>query len=67
MHGVNPKGTSTKCPRCGDKLVDSGYRTLKCSRCGFIGDKEVVVTINLYKKLTSHPRCGGLGVPPERP
>jgi len=59
---VNPKGTSTKCPRCGDNLVDSGYRALKCSRCGFIGDRDIVATINLYKKLPSHPRCGGLGV-----
>ena len=55
---VNPKGTSSKCHRCGDKLVENSYRTLKCSKCNFIGDRDVVATINIYLKFTSHPRCG---------
>jgi len=59
---VDPKGTSSKCPRCGSKLVDNGYRTLRCSKCGFIGDRDVIAVVNLYKKLTLRPRCGGLGV-----
>jgi len=64
---VSPKGTSSKCPRCGSKLVDNGYRTLKCSKCNFTGDRDVVATANLYKKLSLHPRCRGLGVPPNAP
>jgi transposase len=35
---------------------------LRCSRCGFIGDRDIVAVANLYKKLILHPRCGGLGV-----
>jgi len=64
---VNPKETSTRCPRCGSRLVDTGYRTLRCSKCGFTGDRDVVATVNLYRKLSLHPRCGGLGVPLNAP
>jgi len=64
---VNPRRTSSKCPKCGSKLADSGFRILRCSKCNYIGDRDVVATINLYKKLILHPRCGGLGVPPNAP
>jgi putative transposase len=60
---INPKGTSSKCPRCGGKLFEDGYRVLRCRRCCFIGDRDVVATINLYKKYVSmHLRCGVSGV-----
>uniref|UniRef100_A0A7C5TKQ0 Cas12f1-like TNB domain-containing protein n=1 Tax=Ignisphaera aggregans TaxID=334771 RepID=A0A7C5TKQ0_9CREN len=49
---VSPKGTSSKCPKCNSKLADNSYRILRCSKCNFIGDRDVVATINLYKKLT---------------
>ena len=65
---VNPRGTSSKCPKCGSRLVDDGYRTLRCSKCNFIGDRDVISTINLYKKfILKHSRCGGLGVPLNAP
>jgi len=65
---VNPGGTSSKCPRCGSRLVDNGYRILKCSNCSFTGDRDVVATVNLYGKFTfKHSRCGGLGVPLNAP
>ena len=65
---VNPKGTSTRCPRCGSRLVEDSYRTLRCIKCNFAGDRDVVATVNLYKKFTSkYSRCGGLGVPPNAP
>ena len=65
---VNPRGTSSKCPRCGSRLVEDRYRTLRCSKCDFTGDRDVVATINLYRKFTSkYSRCGGLGVPPNAP
>jgi len=65
---ISPKGTSSKCPRCGYKLADNSYRTLKCSKCSFIGDRDVVAVVNLYKKFTSkYSRCGALGVPPNAP
>jgi len=59
---VNPRGTSTRCPRCCSKLVEDSYRTLRCSSCNFIGDRDVVATINLYKKSSSYSRCGEPGV-----
>ena len=59
---VNPKETSSKCPKCSSKLVEDGYRTLKCSKCNHIGDRDVVATINLYKKFAFHPRCEEPGV-----
>jgi len=60
---VSSRGTSSKCPRCSSKLVDNGYRTLKCRNCGFTGDRDVVATINLYRKYSSNPGCGVSGCP----
>jgi len=48
---VNPRGTSTTCPRCGSRLVGNGYRTLECKNCNFAGDRDVAATINLYKEV----------------
>jgi len=60
---VNPRGTSSKCPRCGGKLVEDGHRVLGCKRCGFVGDRDVTATINIYKKyISKHSRCGVFGV-----
>ena len=65
---VNPRGTSSKCPRCGSRLVDNGYRTLRCSKCNFVGDRDVIAVVNMYKRFTSkRSRCGGLGVPLNAP
>jgi putative transposase len=65
---VNPRGTSSKCPRCGGGLVEDGYRVLRCRKCGFIGDRDVTATINIYKKYVSkHSRCGVPGVAPNAP
>jgi len=60
---IDPRGTSSKCPRCGGKLAEYGYRVLKCGKCGFIGDRDVIATINLYKKyVLKYSRCGVSGV-----
>ena len=60
---INPKGTSSKCPRCGSKLIENENRVLRCRKCGFTGDRDVIATINLYKKYVSkHLRCGVSGV-----
>jgi len=65
---INPRGTSSKCTRCGGKLVEDGYRVLRCRKCGFVGDRDVTATVNLYRKYVSkHPRCGVLGVAPNAP
>jgi putative transposase len=60
---INPKATSSKCPRCGGRLAEYGYRVLKCKKCGFIGDRDVTATLNLYKKYVfKYSRCGVSGV-----
>jgi putative transposase len=65
---VDPRGTSSKCPRCGGKLLEDGYRVLRCRRCSFVGDRDVIAAINIYRKYVSkYSRCGGLGVPPNAP
>jgi putative transposase len=59
---VNPKSTSSRCPRCGGKLVEYGHRVLRCGECGFIGDRDVTATMNLYKKYASKSKCSRCGV-----
>jgi putative transposase len=60
---ANPRGTSSKCPRCGEKLAEYRHRVLRCGKCNFVGDRDVIAAINLYKKfLSKHPRCGVPGV-----
>jgi putative transposase len=65
---VNPRGTSSRCPRCGGRLIECGHRVLRCRRCGFTGDRDVIATLNLYRRYVSkHPRCGVPGVAPNAP
>jgi putative transposase len=65
---INPRGTSSKCPRCIGKLVEYGHRVLRCRECGFIGDRDVTATLNLYRKYVfKHSRCGAPGVAPNAP
>jgi putative transposase len=60
---VDPRGTSSKCPRCGGSLVENGYRVLSCKKCGFIGDRDVIAAINIYRRyMSKYPRCGVPGV-----
>jgi transposase len=36
---------------------------LRCKNCGFIGDRDVIATLNIYKKfIKKHSRCGVPGV-----
>jgi len=65
---IDPRGTSSKCPRFDGKLVEDGHRVLRCMKCGFIGDRDVTATINIYKKyISKHSRCGVSGVAPNAP
>ncbi|MEM1633655.1 MAG: zinc ribbon domain-containing protein [Sulfolobales archaeon] len=57
---VNPMNTSSTCPRCGSRLKDNSGRIMRCSICGFTGDRDVIACINLFHRYL---RCGGLGVP----
>jgi IS605 OrfB family transposase len=50
---VEPRGTSSTCPRCGSKLVENGYRRLRCPRCGFEADRDTVAVLNIEMKALS--------------
>jgi IS605 OrfB family transposase len=47
---VNPNGTSSKCPKCDSKLEENGYRRLRCPRCGFEADRDVIGKLNIRKR-----------------
>jgi IS605 OrfB family transposase len=48
---VKPNGTSSKCPKCDSKgLKEVDYRRLRCSRCGFEADRDVIGKLNIRKR-----------------
>jgi len=54
---VEPKGTSTTCPRCGSRMRENGYRVLKCEKCGFEADRDTIAVLNIEKRALS--KMGG--------
>jgi IS605 OrfB family transposase len=64
---VNPNGTSSECPKCDSKLEENGYRRLRCPRCGFEADRDVIGKLNIRKKalkmLGIKPSFGGVLAP----
>jgi len=46
---VNPRNTSSKCPRCGSKL-EYVNRLAHCPACGFIADRDAVGAMNVWLK-----------------
>ena len=48
---VDPKNTSSMCPRYGAKLFYI-HRLAICRKCGFIADRDTARTINIYLKAT---------------
>jgi len=62
---VNPADTSTKCPRCGTKLVEVGYRRLRCPRCGLEADRDTIAILNIEKRALN--QMGGTLASPTAP
>lgn len=46
---VNPRNTSSICPRCGAKLSYS-HRLAICGKCSFIADRDTIGAMNIYLK-----------------
>jgi len=44
---VNPRNTSSTCPRCGSKIRYIG-RLGVCPRCGFRADRDVIGAVNIW-------------------
>jgi transposase len=47
---VDPRDTSSECPNCDSKLEENGYRILRCPRCGFEADRDVIGKLNIRKR-----------------
>uniref|UniRef100_A0A7J2U4C8 Transposase n=1 Tax=Ignisphaera aggregans TaxID=334771 RepID=A0A7J2U4C8_9CREN len=47
---VEPRGTSIACPMCSSKLIENGYRRLRCSRCGFEADRDTLAVLNIERR-----------------
>ncbi len=62
---VNPRDTSSTCPRCGAKL-EYIHRLAVCRKCGFIADRDTVGAVNIYLKAlkTLAPCLGSRGTHP---
>jgi IS605 OrfB family transposase len=62
---VNPADTSTTCPRCGTKLVEVGYRRLRCPRCGLEADRDTIAILNIERRALN--QMGGTLASPTAP
>jgi len=61
---VNPRGTSSICPRCDGRLIEVGHRVLVCKRCRFTGNRDVIAAINMYRRyVLGHSRWDPWGGP----
>jgi len=59
---VDPRNTSSTCPRCGSKIKYVGRLGL-CSRCGFTADRDWVGAVNIWMRVLE--ACAGeRGSPP---
>jgi len=47
---VDPRGTSTTCPKCGAKMTEKGHRRMKCTACGFEAGRDIVAVFNIEKR-----------------
>jgi len=45
---VNPRGTSSLCPICGERLAPNGHRLMRC-RCGYENDRDVTACVNMLR------------------
>jgi len=47
---VDPRDTSTTCPKCGAKMTEVRHRRMRCTACGFEEDRDVVAILNIEKR-----------------
>jgi len=54
---VDPRGTSSTCPRCGGKMIKlQEGQVVKCSKCGLELDRQLCGAINIYLKMCGFPQ-----------
>ena len=52
---VDPRNSSKTCPLCSGRMATYEGRLMKCKKCGFIADRDVIAVLNLQMR--------GVGVP----
>jgi len=62
---VNPRNTSSTCPRCGSKIAYIG-RLGVCPQCGFKADRDAIGAMNIWLKVLE-AYVGVPGSPPRAP
>ncbi len=60
---VKAEGTSSLCPRCRVRLSPSGYRLMKCPKCGLDEDRDVIAVRNLLQMHVPSSTVQGEGPP----
>jgi len=56
---VNPNGTSSESSKRDSKLEENGYRRLRCPRCGFEADRDIIGKLNIRKRDLKILRISG--------
>jgi len=64
---VDPRNTSTACPACESKLVEIGYRRLRCLKCDFEADRDLVGALNIRRRAIKLIQMGGSLITPTAP
>ncbi len=61
---VDPKRTSTQCPRCGKKLQEDMQhsRKMSCNNCGLYMDRDIIAAMNISRKLSPRFRDSRDGI-----
>lgn len=60
---VNPRGTSSKCPRCGGKVSHPEWRLSYCGNCQELYDRDFAASDNIVK--LGHELLWGAPLPPK--
>jgi len=47
---IDPRDTSTTCPKCDAKMAEIGHRRMRCTVCCFEAGRDVVAVLNIEKR-----------------
>ena len=48
--------TSSRCPKCGGKMIETSYRTYYCFKCDYEENRDYIAVLNLYGRVKGNPR-----------
>ncbi|MEM1607532.1 MAG: transposase, partial [Candidatus Bathyarchaeia archaeon] len=53
---VDPKNSSKACPVCSGSMASYLGRLMKCEKCGFVMDRDIVAVLNLQMRGEGFPQ-----------